>query len=101
MSDLKRFIVCLLLVTFLVIPQVSVVSAQDDEDGEERRRRGLVASLNGFQEVPALVSPGRGIFRARFRSDRTEIYYSLRYGRLEGVVTQAHIHIGQRGVKEA
>ncbi len=98
MSDVKRFLVCLLLVTFLVIPQVSVVLAQDDEDAPERQRRGLVASLNGFQEVPAVVSSGRGSFRARIRSDRTEIHYRLRYGRLEGEITQAHIHIGQRGV---
>ncbi|MFB3069008.1 MAG: CHRD domain-containing protein [Acidobacteriota bacterium] len=99
MSDVKRsLLLCMLLVSFLVIPQVRVVSAQDGEDEPERERRGLVASLNGFQEVPAVVSSGRGSFRARVRSDRTEIHYRLRYGRLEGEVTQAHIHIGQRGV---
>ncbi len=98
MIDVKRFLWCLLLVIFLVIPQVRVVSAQEGEDEPERERRGLFASLNGFQEVPAVVSSGRGSFRARVRSDRTEIHYRLRYGRLEGEVTQAHIHIGQRGV---
>lgn len=54
--------------------------------------------LSGFQEVPALSTSGRGGFRARIGNDSTTIQYQLRYDGLEGSVTQAHIHLGQRGV---
>jgi hypothetical protein len=52
--------------------------------------------LEGFQEVPAVSTEADGKFKARIRGD--EIRYELRYEDLEGDVTQAHIHLGQRHV---
>lgn len=54
------------------------------------------ARLSGAEEVPAISTTGSGDFRARIRDGRIE--FELSYANLEGAVTQAHIHFGQRGV---
>jgi hypothetical protein len=66
-----------------------------DSRAEERQFRAV---LEGTQEVPALSTEGRGSFRARIANDGGAIYYELAYAALEGTVTQAHIHIGQKDV---
>jgi len=55
-------------------------------------------ALNGYQEVPAVSSTGTGSFRAAIAPNGDAIAYKLSYSSLEGDVTQAHIHFGQRGV---
>lgn len=56
------------------------------------------ANLTGFREVPAAISTvARGEFKAEIIKDDT-IAYELTYSGLEGNVTQAHIHFGQRFV---
>jgi CHRD domain-containing protein len=57
----------------------------------------LHARLIGFHEVPANSTIASGEFKATL-IDNTTIYYELTYSGLEGVVTQAHIHFGQRFV---
>jgi CHRD domain len=52
--------------------------------------------LTGFQEVPVVSTDGEGRFKAEVRRDRID--YQLRWEDLEGTVTQAHIHLGQRDV---
>jgi hypothetical protein len=54
------------------------------------------ARLTGFQEVPANSTTGRGSLTLDLR--RSAIRYTLSYRDLEGAVTQAHIHLGQRNV---
>jgi len=54
--------------------------------------------LTGYQEVPAASSPGSGDLRLNLRRSSKEIYYELSYRGLQGNVTQAHIHFGQKGV---
>ena len=48
--------------------------------------------LSGYEEVPALSTPGVGEFRASVNRDGTEIRYKLTFEDLETAVTQAHIH---------
>lgn len=48
--------------------------------------------LSGYQEVPALSTPGGGQFRATINRAETEIAYELTFGNLESDATQAHIH---------
>ena len=50
------------------------------------------AKLTGFQEVPALSTPGHGKFRASIDTAAGEIRYELTFGDLETAATQAHIH---------
>ncbi len=58
----------------------------------------IKAVLVGTEEVPAVSTDGRGSFRARISNDDGAIHYELAYDKLEGTVTQAHIHIAQKGV---
>jgi hypothetical protein len=46
--------------------------------------------------VPSLSTTGHGSFRAKVRSDGTQIHYTLRYKGLESNASAAHIHLGQR-----
>jgi hypothetical protein len=52
--------------------------------------------LTGYEEVPVVSTEGDGKIELELRRD--EIRYELRYEDLEGAVTQAHIHFGQRSV---
>lgn len=64
-------------------------------------QRGVLhmsAKLEPAEEVPAVISPARGNFRARIIADLGIVEYSLSYDRLQGEVRQSHIHIAQPGV---
>lgn len=75
----------LLLVPLLLLP----AGAQN---------RNFKATLAGYQEVPAISTAGGGTFQARISDDGAAIHYQLSYDGLEGNVSMAHIHVGQRSV---
>jgi hypothetical protein len=75
-----------------VVAIVSVVATTAFAGGGKEIRE----ELEGFQEVPAVSTGADGKFKAQVRGD--EIRWELRYEDLEGDVTQAHIHFGQRDV---
>jgi hypothetical protein len=52
--------------------------------------------LTGYEEVPALSTPGVGKFRASINRGANEIRYQLTYGGLESPATQSHIHFENR-----
>jgi len=58
----------------------------------------ITARGRGFDEVPALSTPGVSHFNATVDAAGTEIEYQLDYSNLRGHLTQAHIHFGQKGV---
>jgi len=64
----------------------------------DRGERSFKAELDGFEEPPAISTTGSGEFRVRISRDEDSFEYKLSYEDLEGVVTQAHIHLGQKGV---
>jgi hypothetical protein len=57
--------------------------------------------LTGYEEVPAVSTAANGRFEATVTPTRDGLAYKLSYSGLEGGVTQAHIHFGQRGVAGA
>ena len=57
--------------------------------GDSRR---FSEALTGYEETPALSTPGVGEFHARINHDATAIQYSLSFSGLESNATQAHIH---------
>jgi hypothetical protein len=63
---------------------VTVALATGDRKIEEK--------LTGYEEVPALSTPGVGEFRAFIDRSGGRIFYRLRYSGLESAATQAHIH---------
>lgn len=65
--------------------------------------REFRARLTGFQETPAISTPGHGTFRVSLSDDESTITFELTYADLKGVdaggaPTMAHVHLGQRGV---
>jgi len=58
----------------------------------------LKVELVGGNEVPVISTGASGGFQARISNDGQSIQYELAYADLEGAVTQAHIHVGQRDV---
>ncbi|WP_363797185.1 CHRD domain-containing protein [Lysobacter firmicutimachus] len=81
---MKRIALSALIATFAIAPA-------------QAEHREFRAVLEGEQEVPLVSTAGGGGFRARI-GDGGAIHYELSYSDLEGAVTQAHIHLGQRGV---
>lgn len=58
----------------------------------------LHAHLRGFQEVPVVSTVATGEFRGVINPSDTAIAFEFSYSGLQGKVTQAHIHVGQRSV---
>jgi CHRD domain len=59
----------------------------------------LRAILTGYEETPAAVSTtGRGEFSAIIADDGQSIRYRETFSRLQGTVTQSHIHVGQLSI---
>ena len=58
--------------------------------------RNLRAQLRARNEVPLVVSPATGRFRAVVAEDGLSFDYTLNYEGFEGTVSQAHIHIAQK-----
>jgi hypothetical protein len=78
----------------LVLAAFAVGAAVQSNKGDSRVR---TREMNGFQEVPTVMTTGVGEFEAKI--DDASIEYTLSYAALEGVATiQAHIHVGQAGV---
>jgi hypothetical protein len=58
--------------------------------------RSAKAELDGFEEVPAIVTDGEGKFKLKINRSERRLDYTLTYSGLEGGnVRFAHIHIGQ------
>ena len=94
---MKQLRISMLVAGLVAISALAVGSALagDDDDGDFR------ASLNGYNEVVgppegSVSTTGRGTFRAEVEGNRID--YTLTYSRLEGTVSQAHIHFAQRHV---
>lgn len=73
-----------------VVLAFGVLSASADDK--------ITTRLTGWEENPSLSTPATGTFVATINKDETEIDYTLTYTALMGNVTQAHIHVSQRGV---
>jgi CHRD domain-containing protein len=76
-----------------------VVTATAAVAGQGSRSK-LKASLQGYEEVPAVSTAANGTFKAAISRTSDEIAYTLTYSALDppNQVTQAHIHFGQRSV---
>lgn len=99
---MRRFSLGLALL--MVSSSVSLGLADDDQ---HHNNRAIRVHLSGYNEVHFVAGPpvalrgavstaGSGMFAAKFDKRREVIHYELSYGGLEGTVTQAHIHFGQR-----
>ncbi|HEY8417111.1 MAG TPA: CHRD domain-containing protein [Limnochordales bacterium] len=62
------------------------------------RTETLEATLSGFEEVPPILTPGTGTFRATLAGDGQSLRFQLTFADLLAPVTVAHLHFGQPGV---
>jgi hypothetical protein len=58
----------------------------------------LHATLESYQEVPAVSSAASGSFRAKIDKHAGTIQWELAYNDMESAAQQAHIHFGQHSV---
>jgi CHRD domain-containing protein len=75
----------------LVIGSARIAGADSDTS--------LRARLTGFQQAPAILSNGTGVFTASVSS--SSLTYSLTFSNLSSSAAAAHIHFGQRGLNGA
>lgn len=86
---LKR---CLKLTLLLTLLGLLPAAAQAQE-------RKFKATLVSYEEVPALSNTGAGTFNMLIDFSDTSFDYELTFSGVSGTgATQAHIHIGQKGV---
>jgi hypothetical protein len=84
---------CLTLSLLLTILGLLPAAAQAQEG------RKFKATLISYEEVPALSNTGAGTFDLLIDSTDTSFDYELSFSGISGTgATQAHIHIGQKGV---
>ena len=76
------------VVAVLAVAVVAIAAA--------RGGHGIREKLSGYQEVPALSTPGQGKFRATIDRKDQEIHYVLTFSGLETDATQSHIHFESR-----
>ena len=58
----------------------------------------IYATLTGSEEVPVVNTDASGELRGMISRDDSSIDYELTYSGLQGIVTQAHIHVAQPNV---
>lgn len=76
-----------------------LASAYAMADGSRGKGHGHIkVQLRGAEEAPLVITDGSGTLELDIDDAAQSIAYELRYEDLEGAVTQAHIHIGQRDV---
>lgn len=83
------------LVGFAVAASLLTLLALDGDAAFAQGKGRFHANLAGFQESPAVLSPGRGVFDARLSDDGTSLEYKLSYQNLLTSIFMAHIHIAQ------
>jgi hypothetical protein len=88
--QMKRVIPAILLAACLLLASMPTVLASEHQ-------RNFVATLSGGEEVPAADTNARGQTKFQLSSDGTELDFQLIVANIENV-TQAHIHMGARGV---
>lgn len=86
----KALITLLVGSAVAVIATASVALANGDRD-----KKSFRAEMDGWKEIPSVVSTGEGRFRARLVNPTT-LEYELEYSGLETPSLFAHIHIGGR-----
>lgn len=66
-------------------------------DNEDKTSK-FIGKLTGFEETPAILSNGTGIFVSTVDETDTTLSYTLTFSALSSNPTVAHIHFGQMGI---
>lgn len=69
---------------------------EQPEQSPNGRPSAFHAQLSGLHQVPPVLSPGSGSFRAQLAADGQSLQYELTYANLTTPASAAHIHFGHR-----
>ena len=72
--------------------------AKDNDKGKGKGNDTIRVHLKGFEEAPGTITDASGTLEVEIDEAAGKISYELTFDNLEGNVTQAHIHIGQKNV---
>jgi hypothetical protein len=104
---LKEEFMKIVISAVCAIAMLFLVAGNGYSDDKENKGHKFSTRLSGFNEVHFSAGPpatlrgavstkSKGSFQAKLRKGEDAIDYELSYEGLEGTVTQAHIHFGQR-----
>jgi hypothetical protein len=88
---MRKALITLLLGAAVAVVATASVALANGEGGKNSFR----AKMDGWKEIPSVVSTGEGRFRAKLVNPTT-LEYELEYSGLETPSLFAHIHIGGR-----
>ncbi len=102
----SRKLLAIVICTVIVAGVAAAVAVRAENgrnrgNGDNEEQGAFEARLNGFQQVPAIITNGTGTFTAELNPDGASINYTLSYSDLSSIVHFAHIHVGQAGVNGA
>jgi len=87
-----------LILAFSMAAASLMLAANAVADSKGNGRDRIRVTMRGFEEAPVVITSASGELRLTIDDAAGTIEYELSYENLEGAVTQAHIHIGQRDV---
>lgn len=73
-----------------------LVSGVSAGNGDNDRK--INVDLTGLEEVPVVITPGNGGLKLTINESARTIDYVLTFADLQADITQAHIHVAQKGV---
>lgn len=85
------------IVGALALGVLASVGAAGGDRGKSHKSKSMEAKLTGFEEVPAVLSNGKGKLKLKTKNS-TSIEFKLTYSGLSGPAAAAHIHFAQTGV---
>lgn len=81
----------------LLLPTAFLLTAVCATPAFASHKNSFFAFLDGFQEVPSVLTDGAGFFHAKVNKDGS-IDFRLRLANLSAPPLAAHIHFGQKSV---
>src|SRR5262245_59159483 len=95
----RTTLVCALSVFGLsLVLGANAVAGPGNDQGKGKGKDTIRVHLKGFEEAPVTITGASGVLELDIDEAAGKITYELSYEGLEGNVTQAHIHIGQKNV---
>lgn len=82
-----------------VLLSASVVAGPGNGNGPKDQK--VNTDLTGLQEVPVVITSGKGSLKLTINESARTIDYVLTYSDLQADITQSHIHVAQKSVNGA
>jgi hypothetical protein len=87
-----------MIAAVVLVGALAVLAIGSYATADSGKKKVTADMLIGYQETPSVSTVASGNFEAEIDDAANEIHYTLSFSGLEGTVSQAHIHFGQRSV---